>query len=259
MCDLSMVGLHAKPIEGSPLVSQLLFGETATVLQRKNKVWARVITSFDGVEAWVDLRQMSPLSEDQFKKYSSRFAVALEVCQVLMNNDVSFPVLIASSLPEYDGMVFKSASGKYVYNGQAADFSDVHFNAERMEKLARRFINAPHVAGGRSVFGLDKVALIQLIYKCAGYKLPRFLHEIIQYPLEIIHFVETSQAGDIAFFVNKNDEIDHLGIVLSDSQVLHVEEKARIDKLDHEGIYHKEAKKYSHKLRYIGRISERES
>ena len=60
--------------------------------------------------------------------------MALEVCQVLMNNDVSFPVLIASSLPEYDGMVFKSASGKYVYNGQAAEFSDVHFSAEIMEK-----------------------------------------------------------------------------------------------------------------------------
>lgn len=259
MCDLSMVGLHAKPTEGSPIISQLLFGETATILQKKNKIWAKVLTTFDNVEAWVDLRQMSPLTEDQFKKYSTRFSVALEVCQVLMNNDVSFPVLIASSLPEYDGMVFKSASGKYVYNGQAAEFSDVHFSAEIMEKLARRFINAPYVAGGRSVFGLDKVGLVQLVYKCAGYKLPRFLHELVAYPFEIIHFVETAQAGDIAFFINKNDEIDHIGIVLSDGRVLHVVEKARIDKLDHEGIFHKESKKYSHKLRYIGRIASRES
>ena len=259
MCDLSLVGLYAKPAEGAPILSQMLFGETAVIQSRKNKQWAKVITSFDQVEAWVDLRQMSPVSPEQFQRFTDKYSVALEVCQVLMNNDVSFPVLIASSLPEYDGMVFKTTSGKYVYNGQAAEFNDVHFSPEIMEKLARRFINAPYVAGGRSVFGLDKEALIQLIYKCAGYNLPRFMQDIVAFPLEIIHFVDLAQAGDIAFFVNKNDEIDHLGIVLSEGLVLHVEEKARIDKLDHEGVFNRETRKYSHKLRYIGRIPGRES
>jgi cell wall-associated NlpC family hydrolase len=254
MCDLSLVALYTKPSEGAPLVSQILFGETAQIISRKNKQWAKIITDFDGTEAWADLRQLSEITPEMHKKFSTNFSVALEVCQVLMNNDVSFPVLIASSLPEYDGMVFKTAAGKYVYNGQASSFQEVKFGPDIMEKLTRRFVNAPFINGGRSVFGLDKMALVQLIYKCAGVALPRTLDQMLKFDFEVIHFIEQASPGDIAFFINKNEEIDHLGIVLSDGQVLHVAEKARIDKLDHEGIYNKETKKYSHKLRYIGRV-----
>lgn len=253
MCDLSLVGLYARPADGSALVSQMLFGETAVITQRKNKQWAKVSTTFDNIEAWVDLRQLSSLSADDYQKYASKFAVSLEVCQVLMNNDVSFPVLIASSLPLFDGMVFKSVSGKYVYNGQAAQFSNVQFSPEIMEKIARRFVNAPFVAGGRSVFGIDQTALVQLVYKCAGFQMPRTLPEITAVSMEIVHFVDLVQPGDIAFFVNKNDEICHLGLALSDGLILHVEEKVRIDKLDHEGIYNRDSRKYSYKLRYIAR------
>ena len=127
MCDLSLVALYTKPSEGSPLVSQILFGETAQIISRKNKQWAKIITDFDGTEAWADLRQLSEITPEMHKKFSGNFSVALEVCQVLMNNDVSFPVLIASSLPEYDGMVFKTAAGKYVYSGQASGFQEVKF------------------------------------------------------------------------------------------------------------------------------------
>ena len=48
MCDLSLVALYTKPSEGAPLVSQILFGETAQIISRKNKQWAKIITDFDG-------------------------------------------------------------------------------------------------------------------------------------------------------------------------------------------------------------------
>ncbi|MBK8700069.1 MAG: C40 family peptidase [Saprospiraceae bacterium] len=225
----------------------------ALSLTRKNKQWVKIKTTFDGVEAWVDVRQLAYITEAQFTRFNQKYAVALEVCQVLINNDLSFPVMIASTLPEYDGMVFKTADTKYVYNGQANPFNANTFTPEMIEKIARRFVNAPFIQGGRSVFGIDRVALVQLIYKCAGLSLPGTLPEMYKLDCQAIHFVELAQPGDVVYCVNKNDELDHIGIFLSDSNILHVEEKARIDKLDHEGIYNREAKKYTHRLKLIAR------
>ena len=254
VCVLSAVPLYAKPNESSLLVSQLLFGETASIITRKSKQWARILTHFDQVEAWVDVRQLTYITESQFNTFSTNFAVALEICQVLMNNDLSFPVLIGSSLPVYDGMLFRTPNEKYIYNGQAAPFTEVSFTPDKIGKIARRFVNAPFFHGGRTIFGIDKVALIQLIYKCAGIKLSRDLLDIYKSIDQTVDFVELSNPGDVVFFVNKNDEVDHIGIIIGDQEVLHVLEKARIDRLDHEGIFNKESRKYTHKLKVIARF-----
>ncbi len=254
ICNLSIVPLYSRASDTSVIISQLLFGETVHIIQKKNKQWAKVQTSFDHVEAWVDVRQLEYISKEQHEKFNENFAVALEVCQVLINNDLTYPVMIGSSLPMYDGMLFKTHDAKYVYNGQAAIFKEVIFTSEMVEKIARRFINAPYFQGGRSIFGLDKAALIQLVLKCAGRALPRSLFEMYNAIDQTVDFVELAQAGDVAFFISKNEEIDHIGILLSKDEILHVNEKARVDRIDHEGIYNLSLKKYTHKLKVIARF-----
>ncbi len=254
ICNLAIVPLYVRASETSAIVSQLLFGETANIILRKNKQWAKVITTFDQVEAWVDLRQFVYLEEIEHKKYSENNAVALEVCQVLMNNDLTYPVLIGSSLPFYDGMLFKLKDAKYVYNGQAINFNDASFSPEMLEKVARRFTNAPYFQGGRSVFGLDNAALVQLVMKCAGKSLPRTITEIYDNIKTTVDFIDLAQTGDIAFFINKHEVIDHVGILLNKNEILHIDAKAQIDKIDHEGIYNTALKKYTHKLKVIARF-----
>ncbi len=254
ICNLSIVPLYSRASETSVIVSQLLFGEMAHIIQKKNKQWAKIQSSFDDVEAWVDLRQLEYISHDQHVKFNNNYAVGLEVCQVLINNDLTYPVMIGSSLPMYDGMIFKTHDSKYVYNGQAAIFNEVVFTSEMLEKIARRFINAPFLQGGRSIFGLDNAALVQLIMKCAGKALPRSIFEMFNTIHETVDFIELAQAGDVAFFVGKNEEINHIGILLSKDEILHVNEKARVDKIDHEGIYNLISKKYTHKLKVIARF-----
>jgi gamma-D-glutamyl-L-lysine dipeptidyl-peptidase len=254
ICNLSIVPLYSRASETSVIISQLLFGETVHIIQKKNKQWAKVQSTFDQVEAWVDLRQLEYITQDQHEKFNDNFAVALEVCQVLINNDLTYPVMIGSSLPVYDGMLFRTHDAKYVYNGQAAIFNEVSFTSEMLEKIARRFVNAPYFQGGRSIFGLDKSALVQLVLKCAGKSLPRSIFEMYNTIDQTVDFIELAQAGDVAFFINKNEEIDHIGILLSKDEILHVNEKATIDRIDHEGIYNITLKKYTHKLKVIARF-----
>jgi gamma-D-glutamyl-L-lysine dipeptidyl-peptidase len=254
ICNLSIVPLYSRASETSAIVSQLLFGETVHIITKKNKQWAKITTTFDNVEAWVDIRQLEYITNDQHDKFNKNFAVGLEVCQVLTNNDLPYPIMIGSSLPAYDGMLFKTNDSKYVYNGQAAVFNEMTFTSEMLEKIARRFLNAPYFHGGRSIFGLDKAALVQLVLKCAGKALPRTIGEMYEKITVTVDFTELAQAGDVAFFIGKNDIIDHIGILLNNSEIIHVNEKARVDKIDHEGIYNTSMKKYTHKLKVIARF-----
>lgn len=254
LCSLAVIPVYARPVETSTMVSQIVFGETASIIQRKNKQWVKIETSYDQVVGWIDQRQMQFLSQVQFTTFSNDFAVALDLCQVLMNNDISFPVMIGSSLPQYDGLSFKTADNKYVYNGQAANFKEVSFTPEILEKVARRFLNAPYFSGGRSIFGMDRHCVIQMIFKCAGIKLTGSLEQMYQSITQVIDFIELAKPGDIAFFIDKNENISHIGVILSDNLVLHMQEKVRIDKIDHEGIYNTDLRKYTFKLKLIGRV-----
>ena len=69
-----------------------------------------------------------------------------------------------------------------------------------------------------------------------------------------VDFLDNSQAGDLAFFSNKEGKIIHVGIILNDKKIIHASGFVRIDTIDHHGIYNQEKKSYSHNLRFIKRI-----
>jgi cell wall-associated NlpC family hydrolase len=70
----------------------------------------------------------------------------------------------------------------------------------------------------------------------------------------LVSFVEEALPGDLAFFDNAEERIIHVGIVLENQQIIHASGHVRIDRLDHQGIFNVDTKKYSHKLRIIKRL-----
>jgi len=71
---------------------------------------------------------------------------------------------------------------------------------------------------------------------------------------EALSFIEESEPGDLAFFDNEEGKIVHVGMILSNNQIIHAHGKVRIDLLDHSGIYNVDTKRHSHKLRVIKKI-----
>jgi cell wall-associated NlpC family hydrolase len=92
-----------------------------------------------------------------------------------------------------------------------------------------------------------------MVYKLNGYQLNRNSADQAKQG-EPLSFIEESEAGDLAFFDDKEGIIDHVGIMMNDNYIIHVDGKVRIDRIDHSGIFNAELKRHTHQLRVIKKI-----
>lgn len=159
-----------------------------------------------------------------------------------------------------DGKSLGSSIGFIIRNkdSQSKDYNhlkDVFRPSHADYTYEKKYLNAPYLWGGRSIFGIDCSGFIQIVFKMAGIMLPRDSSQQIEKG-EIINFLEEARQGDLAFFEDEEGTIIHVGILIDNQTIIHASGKVRIDKIDHNGIYNKELQKYTHKLRLVKRIIE---
>lgn len=253
ICHLSIVPIRHRPEDQAEIVSQLLFGEMVSIVGRKNKSWIKVKCTNDDYIGWIDPKQIIAIDAATHEKLSARTGVCLDLASSFSHESKSHPILIGSSLPLFDGMSFKMPYGKCIYNGQAIMTEDRKPSVDLLIKIAKKYLNAPYLWGGRSPFGIDCSGFTQVVFKLMGVALPRDVDQQVKLG-EIIDFVELSKEGDLAFFENKEGHIHHVGIMYGEGQIIHASGQVRIDRLDHEGIYNQDIRKYTHRLKYVKRI-----
>lgn len=248
---LSIISVRKEASHRSEQTSQLLFGETYEILQKQGS-WLLIKCTYDGYDGWIDEKQHFELSERDYINISTNDdGLALELVNSAVSSLYSVPIVAGSSLPFFDGMNFKIAKEKFIYNGQAVQ-SDAK-NSAVFERIALRYTNAPYLWGGRSPFGIDCSGFTQMVFKFIGIPLLRDAYQQASQG-SVINFIEESLPGDLAFFANEEGRIVHVGIILKDSRIIHASGKVRIDKIDHFGVYQPEQKKYTHNLKIIKRI-----
>ena len=230
ICNVSVAPVRAESSDKAEIVTQLLFGESISVLE-VNSNWTKIRMDYDGYEGWMDTKQYSVVSEEY-----------------LQNRRVN---LITENFQSHilkDGKILLSI-------GSEVDFETI--STQKSEDLrqniiatAKEFLNVPYLWGGKSFFGIDCSGFTQLVYKVNGKKIPRDTYQ--QGDLgQVLDFVEESQAGDLAFFENSEGRIIHVGIMLNSHQIIHAHGKVRIDELDSTGIFNKEKNTHTHKLRFV--------
>ena len=253
ICPFSVIPLRVSAVDTSEICTQLLFGELAEVLEKKGKAWLKVRCQHDNSIGWVHTNQLHPITANEFEAYSKDFAYCLDLMQPIMAKDHFIPITIGARLPLFDGMKLQSEGKSYQFTGQAVFPADMSTDAELLEKLARRYLYAPYLHGGRSPFGIDSAGLVQNVFQMLGISLPRDAAQQLDRG-DAIDFVEQAVEGDLAFFENRVGRITHVGIILPDLQIIHASDCVRIDKLDHFGIFNEASNRYTHKLRVIRRI-----
>jgi hypothetical protein len=253
LCLLSVVPVRQYPEDQSELVTQLLFGETFTIEKDKNAKWLKIKCTLDNYEGWIDAKQAQLISQQEYNKIQQANTYSLELMQPAMADNFSLPLLLGSSLPNFNGFYFRLAGTRYDFSGQVIDPSQLTITREIILKIARKYLHAPYLWGGRSPFGIDCSGFVQVVFKMAGYNLWRDASQQAQQG-ETVAFIQEALPADLAFFENKKGKVTHVGIILPDNQIIHASGQVRIDKIDQFGIFNENTQQYSHSLRCLKRI-----
>lgn len=254
ICLLSVIPCRNEPSSTSEMVTQLLFGETYSVLEQ-NEEWLKISTTFDQYNCWISKKQHNKLSEQSFTQLKKQPPLySAELVQVINDkiSQTSFPITIGAALPFLKDQRLQFDDYDFGFEALATAVQEKR-SAKEIISTAFLFLNAPYLWGGKSPFGIDCSGFTQLVYKLNAYVLPRDASQQVEKgsPLS---FVEEAEAGDLAFFDNEEGKIVHVGILLDNQQIIHASGCVRIDRFDHYGIFNSDTKKYSHTLRVIKRL-----
>jgi hypothetical protein len=228
-CNILIASLRSEPDEKSEMFSQMLYGETCEILGNEGN-FLKIKMNFDGSEGFVNKDHLAEIAEIP----------------------KTFPI-------EKPFEIFDFPEGKNVLSiGAEVDFpveksADKNNIRQSISETAKKFLNVPFLHGGRSFFGIDSAGFVQLVFKIHGIALPRKAEQQAESG-KVLDFLGEGEAGDLAFFENADGKIFHVGILLNNSELIHVHEKVRIDTLDSSGIFNKNLKKHTHKLRFVRRI-----
>lgn len=251
---LSVVPCRAEASDSSEQVTQLLFGETIKVYEKKRS-WYRIKTAHDNYECWIADNQFEFISQRKFEELKDNKPLVVGDLVDIIHNETSnemMTVLLGCNLIDYKDSEITHLDQKWKYGGAVVSTNEVKPKSKIAEH-AYLFLNSPYQWGGRSPFGIDCSGFVQLVYKLNGVFLPRDASEQALKGQKL-SFIEEAEEGDLAFFDNEEGKITHVGIILNNNRIIHASGKVRIDRLDHQGIFNQEKRDYSHRLRLISKL-----
>ena len=256
IADLSVIPMRREKSERSEMVSQILFGEIYEVLEEEDK-WICVHLIHDGYEGWIDRKMYREVSDEYIGRYRSETPMlTTEVFNIITKDgDYGHKLIVSGSvLPFFDADTKKIQVGDDTYT-LVSKLKDVGIDSLRdlIVEYALMYYNTPYLWGGRTPYGIDCSGLSQMVYRMAGIDIPR------DASLQVLEgsdysFVEEALPGDLAFFGDDMGAITHVGILWEQNRIIHASGRVRVDKIDHQGIFNEDLKRYTHNLKVIKRL-----
>lgn len=249
VCIVPVCPMRKEPAHRSEMVSQLLFGETAEVLETARD-FVRLRAFPDGYEGWCQRTQLTAMEAPGSTGHAR---LAAEWVNTLHFNGQEMHIPLGSTidLPEEGtGMVGPFSCS---YQGKRQDPSATQFNTTALVAFAAKYLNVPYLWGGRSIFGIDCSGFAQQVFRFFDVALPRDSYQQAEEG-EMVGFLQEAREADLAFFDNAEGRIVHVGILLGPDRIIHASGRVRIDPIDNMGIISSDTGERTHTLRTIRRV-----
>jgi len=240
---LSLIPMRKEPSHRSEMVSQLLFGEYAEILEEEEQ-FVRVKCLYDGYEGWIQVNQLEIVETIILTQiYVSNWSEEILVNGIHARIPMCSPVYLSGELK----LEYSSTDENYYW-----DSGKVQLTKKTLESVYQKFLNTPYLWGGKSTYGIDCSGFVQPVFKLFGVKLLRDAYLQAEQG-ELIQSLDQAQLGDLAFFQNDKGRITHVGIILENNQIVHASGKVRIDILNENGIVNSHTGKRTHELHFMRR------
>ena len=253
--EYAYLPLRAGMSHRSEMVSQVLFGEVFEIVARHSD-WTKIRLLHDNYSGWIETVTVSPyFGESLDASYvMNRYVVCDSPTMLIKNEKLQMFIPKGALFPEsaFADRSFNIGANNYYILSDLSERSGMDLRS-RIIADAENLIETPYLWGGRSQWGIDCSGFVQLVYRMSGLLMPRDASEQVKEG-KTMSFVMEARPGDLAFFDNDEGNIVHVGIMYSPTEIIHASKKVRIDRIDHNGIYNDELKKYTHKLRTMKNV-----
>lgn len=252
----SVVPVRAEASEASEQLTQLLFCETADILEEKPR-WIRIQNDADGQTGWVDFKMLTKLSDSESESVSAadksarvKMPMAYAVSE---NNGQTLPLTAGTCLPNYADGRFEILGVGFRIDPSMVAEKPMELTQDNMMQFVRFFLNIPYLWGGKNAMGMDCSGFTQIIHSLFGHQLLRNASEQVTQGMPV-ESLKNAHAGDLAFFDHEDGKISHVGLLLDHERIIHCSGRVKVEKIDAEGIYSiEQGGTYTHHLVTIRR------
>jgi hypothetical protein len=243
-CMVSVAPVRVDKKDQSEIVTQLLFGEVVSILELSHP-WAKISTFTDGYEGWIDFKHVRLISDKEMKRWLNGLSYSKDKTRNLQTPWGIQSIYRGSSIPEgMNAFAIGQDEFKWLEEEKNENTTVLDF--------AKDYINTSYLWGGKTPFGIDCSGLTQVIYRFAGFNLPRDAFE--QVTIGATVEFKDIEAGDLAYFENSLGKITHVGICNNQGEIIHASGHVRVDQLTELGIINSDSGDLTHKLTTIKRL-----
>ncbi len=251
----TLIPVRFAPSHKSEMTDQILFGEFFEIFDQQEE-WSFIKNKFNNYTGWINNKhRYSVISEDLYRNIPDNSCKITTTPYSQVKNDSDSTTLVVpggSVLPNFDRENSNFYIDKERFMLTSHSPVEVPGNNARKKILAfaEQYLHTPYLWGGKTIFGMDCSGFIQIIFRMMDIHISRDSSDQVTYG-ETVGFFEQAQPGDLIFFDDEEGNITHTGILMNSHEIIHASGRVRKDLIDHQGIYNRETRKYTHKLRII--------